>query len=178
MHLKVLLLRQKQSCRDLWILQGCAATYITIKHIDQSSDWSAGAYEKRKREGSGWGLSQRTKSRRPPLPSASLNQFSMCQALQTEPSRAPASKTLAVSEWRSGHRICRLPPGWQGIWQRAPTRWQHVAKLQSCQTVNVSMTTNCSTVVRGADEPTNQCKSVAFRKPQAASLGGEHPTDN
>lgn len=114
----------------------------------------------------------------PPLPSDSLNQFSMCQALQTEPSQAPASKTLAVSEWRSGHCICRLPPGWQGSWQRAPTRWQHVAKLQSCQTVNVSMTTNCSTVVRGADEPTNQCKSVAFRKPQAASLGGEHPTDN
>lgn len=46
MHLKALLLRQKQSCRDLWILQSCAATYITIKHIDQSSDWSAGAYAK------------------------------------------------------------------------------------------------------------------------------------
>lgn len=69
----------------------------------------------------------------------SLNQFSMCQALPNRAKMARTSKTLAVSAWRSGCHVCWLSPGQQG-WRCAWARWQHVAELQDCQTMNVSMT--------------------------------------
>lgn len=159
---------------DLWILPACASTYILPQSTSIKAAIGRRMLMQRKGEGGSLCVPEHTESRRQTV---LINLACVGLSNQSQVRSRHPKHWLLRNEGR-GIRICRLPPGWRGGWQRAPTRWQHVAKLQSCQTVNVSMTTNCSTVVRGADEPTNQRKSVALRKPRAASLGGEHPVDN